>query len=137
MQLGGIVLEINLSAICALCATMLVVTLYGAGLRRPFGSLPRIPDVPYWLWDSRLLVLIADCTFALFSVAMLWVLSQRIGTISFIALFFLVWAAGHSLSFKIRLMPSFFLSLVLAIVAIILVLYGWHPRGVALTLLFV
>jgi hypothetical protein len=117
-------LSLDLTAIWALCATMLVVTLYGAGLRRPFGSLPRIPEVPYWLWHLRWWVLIADCLFALFSAIMLYVLWQRIGIVAFAAVFILGYVAGDSLSLRIRLVPSFFVSLALAAAAVVLVAYS-------------
>jgi len=103
---------------------MLVVTLYGAGLRRPFGSLPRIPDVPYRLWNSRWTILAADCLFAAFVLAMLFKIWQRISATAFILLFAILYVAGHKLSYKIPLLPSFFISLLMAAAAAVLVSYS-------------
>ena len=41
-------------------ATQLVLTLYGAGLRRPFGSLETIREAPEWLRKNRIPILVLD-----------------------------------------------------------------------------
>jgi hypothetical protein len=50
--------------------TQLVLTLYGAGLRRPFGSLQTVQFLPRWLRRSHALVLVADILFVAFMIAM-------------------------------------------------------------------
>jgi hypothetical protein len=108
--------------IVALLATALVWGLYGAGVRRPFGSLPKIPDVPRWLWHSRLRVLIADCIFAAFITTMLVVLFFNMNFVVLMLCGVVFFSAAELLSYKIRLVPSFYISLVLALLAIALVM---------------
>jgi hypothetical protein len=107
--------------IVALVATMLVCNLYGAGLRRPFGSLPRIPDVPRRLWDADRLVLRADVVFGAFIITMLIYLFTQMNIFVFLA----VWSCSNFLAelltYKIRLLPSFYVSILLALLAISLV----------------
>ena len=107
--------------IAALLATQLVVTLYGAGVRRPFGSLPRIPDVPYSLWYAQRLVTLADVIFATFVLVMVVTLFLRMNAFVFIVLSLLFFAFGERLSYRIRLVPSFFVSLGLAALAVTLI----------------
>jgi hypothetical protein len=106
--------------IAALLATCLACTLYGAGLRRPFGSVPRIPDVPVWLWSARRRVQVADCLFLLFTLAMLFSLWRQMNFIAFLVLGSIFYFAGELLTYKVRLMPAFFISVALAIFAITL-----------------
>ena len=108
--------------IVALLATALVWGLYGAGVRRPFGSLPRIPDVPIWLWHSKRRVQIADWIFAAFITTMLVVLFFHMNFVLLTLCGVVFFAAAELLSYKIRLVPSFYISVVLALLAIALVL---------------
>ena len=105
----------------ALVATMLVCGLYGAGVRRPFGSLPRIPDVPIWLWHSKWRVRIADLTFAAFIIAMLIILFVQMDAVTFLVLGYFSFVTAELLSYKIRLAPSFYISVALALLAIALI----------------
>lgn len=53
-----------------LFATQLVLHLYGAGLRRPFGSLASVPTVPSWLRQARNIVWIAAWLFVTYVAIM-------------------------------------------------------------------
>jgi hypothetical protein len=108
--------------IVALLATALVWGLYGAGVRRPFGSLPRIPDVPRWLWHYKRRIQIADWIFAAFITTMLIVLFFHMNFVALMLCGVLFFGAADLLSYKIRLIPSFYIAVVLALLAIALVM---------------
>jgi len=112
----------TLKPIVALLATMLVCGLYGAGVRRPFGSLPRIPDVPRQLWYLRHSVLITDWIFTAFVLTMMICLFMQMSVWVFLIFGFLFYCLAELLSYKIKLMPSFYISVALALLAIALVL---------------
>ncbi len=115
-----------LEAVClvvALLSTQLVFTLYGAGVRRPFGHLPKIPDVPHYLWHASKVVRVADYLFSIFAFIMMLSLFSRMNVFSFIFFSFTFYIFGEALSYKIRLLPSFFASLALAVLSVVLV---WH-----------
>jgi hypothetical protein len=116
--------------VVALLSTQLVFTLYGAGVRRPFGYLPKIPDVPRYLWHARKAVRVADYLFAIFVFTMMLSLFSRMNRCAFIFFSGTFYVFGELLSYKIRLVPSFFASLVFAVLAVIIV---WH--GVPATLI--
>ncbi len=111
-----------LKQIVALFATMLVCGLYGAGLRRQFGSLPKIPDVPRQLWHLKRWVLITDWIFIAFILTMMTYLFMQMGLWTFLAFGLLFYIMAEALSHKIKLLPSFYISIALALLAIALVL---------------
>jgi hypothetical protein len=100
-----------LETLALMLGTQLVLTLYGAGLRRPFGSVRTVRSAPSWLRETPALVLAGDVAFAALMVA-LWIhLFDRLGLVSFLVSFFLFAAVGTWLSHRIALLPSFCLSL--------------------------
>ena len=109
--------------VVALLSTQLVFTLYGAGVRRPFGDLPKIPDVPRYLWHANTAVWVADYLFLIFVVIMMTSLCSRMNVFVFFFFSFTFYVLGELLSYKIKLLPSFFASLVFAVLAAVLV---WH-----------
>jgi hypothetical protein len=101
----------GLETLALMLGTQLVLTLYGAGLRRPFGSLRTIRTAPSWLRETRVLVLAADLAFAAFVIAM-WVhLFDRLDLVSFVISFFAFAAVGTWLSHRVALLPSLCLTL--------------------------
>jgi hypothetical protein len=107
----------------ALLSTQLVFTLYGAGVRRPFGHLPKIPDVPRYMWNASKAIWVADCLFAIFVFIMTISLFSRMNVFAFLFFSSTFYIFGELLTYKIRLVPSFFISLALAVLSVALV---WH-----------
>ncbi len=101
----------DLQTIGLMLGTQLVLTLYGAGLRRPFGSLRTVRTAPSWLRETPALVLAGDLAFAVFVVAMWIHLFNRLDLIGFLASFFAFAAVGTWLAHRIGLTPSFWLAL--------------------------
>jgi hypothetical protein len=120
----------NSWSVLALLTTLLVLTLYGAGLRRPFGSLPRIPDVPIRLWHADRFVKISDCAFTAFVLVMMSVLFFRMSILAFLGLSFLFYVAGEMLSHRVKLVPSFYIAIALAACSIALVTIGQNQSVV-------
>lgn len=110
--------------VVALLSTQLVFTLYGAGVRRPFGQLPKIPDVPRSLWHANEAVKLVDYLFSVFVFVMMLILFSRMNVFAFIFFSFGFYIFGELLSYKIRLVPSFFASLAFAVLAVMLVWPG-------------
>jgi hypothetical protein len=101
----------DLETLALMLGTQLVLTLYGAGLRRPFGSVRTVRSAPSWLRETPALVLAGDVAFAAVMVA-LWVhLFNRLDLVSFVISFFVFAAAGTWLSHRIALLPSLGVSL--------------------------
>ncbi len=121
---------VEVRLIVALCATQLVFSLYGAGLRRPFGSLATIADPPDGLRQSKWAAIAADLAFLTFLFVMWGILITQMNIVTFIILAFVFAVIGDYLSQRIRLVPSFYISLVLAACAIALVILG--NDGIAL-----
>ena len=105
---------LTIETLALMLGTQLVLTLYGAGLRRPFGSLRTVRTAPEWLREAPALVLAADLAFAVFVVAMWIHLFNRLDLMSFLLSFFVFAAAGTWLSYRITLLPSLCLSLLCA-----------------------
>ena len=103
----------DLETLALMLGTQLVLTLYGAGLRRPFGSLRTVRTAPPWLRETPALVLAADLAFAAFVVAMWIHLFNRLDLVSFLISFFAFAAVGTWLSHRVALLPSFCLTLLL------------------------
>jgi len=105
-----------------LLITQLVLTLYGAGLRRPFGSLATIKDAPGWLRTSRGLVLVLDIVFVAFLFFMWWRLLHVLDVWMFLIAFFVFAAVGTMLANRVNLIKSSAISLAGALLAIYVVL---------------
>jgi hypothetical protein len=123
-----------LQLIVALFATQLVVGLYGAGVRRPFGSLPTIPDVPMRLWRKSMLVKTADWLFVLFLLAMWTVFAIRMNFVLLTVLATIFYIFAESMSYRIRLLPSFYISVALVFCSIFLVFESEPERTVMASL---
>jgi uncharacterized membrane protein YeiH len=101
--------------------TQLVLTLYGAGLRRPFGSVVTVKDAPPWLQQSRSFVLALDTIFVVFLVFMWWRLLHEMELRTFLIGFFVFAAIGTLLANRVNLVKSSAISLVGALLAIYVV----------------
>lgn len=99
--------------------TQLVLTLYGAGLRRPFGSLQTVQFLPWWLRQSHALVLVADILFVGFMIAMwsvVFAFANRWWAIgSGLAMYYI----GDLLAHRVNLVLSFFITLLLMAACIV------------------
>ena len=104
----------DVETLALMLGTQLVLTLYGAGLRRPFGSLRTIRTAPPWLRETPALVLAADLAFAACVIAMWILLFGRLGLAGFLISFFVFAAVGTWLSYRVALLPSLCLSLLCA-----------------------
>jgi hypothetical protein len=98
--------------------TQLVLTLYGAGLRRPFGSLKTVEDAPPWLRDRAGIVLALDSIFVAFLVFMWWRLLHELDLRTFLIAFFVFAVLGTLLANYVNLLRSSAISLVGALLAI-------------------
>src|SRR4051812_4448627 len=105
--------EISLELLIAIAATQLIFSFYGAGVRRPFGSLATVSDLPQWARKAHWLIKTADAGYLIFLIAM-WVgFFSRGGAAAVIAVAFLWTIIGEILIKYIRILPSFALSLAL------------------------
>jgi hypothetical protein len=112
-------ITLNSNLIVMLFATQLVLTLYGAGIRRPFGSLVTITDLPRRLRRATALTVAADLLFVEFLVFMWRFIITRMDLLQFAVLAIIFGVVGHYLSHRIPLVPSFFIALGLAACCII------------------
>jgi hypothetical protein len=101
--------------------TQLVLTLYGAGLRRPFGSLETVRDTPDWLRVSKSLVLVLDIIFVAFILFMWWRLLQVMELRTFLIAFFVFAAFGTLLAHHVSVIKSSAISIAGALLAIYVV----------------
>jgi hypothetical protein len=111
----------SLDQLGLLFITQLVLTLYGAGLRRPFGSLETVRETPDWLRVRRSLVLALDIVFVAFLLFMWWRLLQVMELRTFLIAFFVFAAVGTLLAHHVSLIKSSAISLVGALLAIYVV----------------
>ena len=109
-----------LESLGLMLGTQLVLTLYGAGLRRPFGSLRTVKTAPEWLRSTPALVLVADLAFAAFDIAMWIYLLNRLDLLSFLLSFFVFAGVGTYLAHRISLARS----ALLAVFCIAVMLYA-------------
>src|ERR1700739_3456661 len=100
-----------LNQVGLLFITQLVLTLYGAGLRRPFGSLETIKEAPSWLRARKSLVLVLDIIFVAFLLFMWWRLLHMLDLRAFLIGFFVFAAIGTLLANHINLIKSSVISL--------------------------
>jgi hypothetical protein len=112
-------ITLNSNLIVMLFATQLVLTLYGAGIRRPFGSLVTITDLPRRLRRATALTVAADLLFVAFLVFMWSFFITRMDLLQFAVLAIIFGVVGHYLSHRIPLVPSFFIALALAVCCVI------------------
>ena len=94
----------------ALFATQVLLHLYGAGLRRPFGTLATVKFLPQWLREAHNLVFAVDCIFVGYIVIMWIVLAGELGLVTVVFFGVLFSLVGDYLSVRIALIPSFYLS---------------------------
>ncbi|MBR0856648.1 hypothetical protein [Bradyrhizobium liaoningense] len=101
-----------------IASTQLVLTLYGAGLRRPFGSLRTVSFMPIWLRSSDLYVFPADLAFLALIVSM-WVIILSSTSVPYALVTGLVfYMLGDHLAHRIDLKKSFFISVALSCLSI-------------------
>ena len=112
----------SLDQLGLLFITQLVLTLYGAGLRRPFGSLETVQDSPDWLRMRKSLILPLDIIFVAFVLFMWWRLLLVMELRTFLIAFFVFAAIGTLLAHHVNLLKSSAISLVGALLAIYVVL---------------
>jgi hypothetical protein len=101
--------------------TQLVLTLYGAGLRRPFGSFKTIEDAPPWLRERGDFVLAVDSIFVAFLAFMWWRLLHGLDLLTFLIAFFVFAAVGTLLANHLNVIKSSAISLACALLAIYVV----------------
>jgi hypothetical protein len=98
--------------------TQVILVLYGAGLRRPFGSLKTITFLPRRYREADHLVLAADLAFAAFIIAMWSIIFYASATFSYPAVLgFVIFSAGDFLSNRISLKTSLCIAIGLSGVA--------------------
>jgi hypothetical protein len=101
--------------------TQAVLTLYGAGLRRPFGSVETVVFLPLWLRQADNLVLVADLVFAAFVLVMWGIILYSADSMWFAALLgLMLMAIGDRMAHRISLQLSFWVSIILALLAAVL-----------------
>lgn len=108
----------------ALCATQWIAALHGAGIRRPFGSLATIKNLPFWLRRADHVVLVVDIVVTLFILAMWVFLFMRMSVLAFAAISVLAFIPAELLSHRIKVIPSFFISAGLIVVGLSVALLG-------------
>src|SRR5580704_17206810 len=112
----------SLAQLGLLFIAQLVLTLYGAGLRRPFGSLKTIEGAPPWLRDRGKLVLLLDSTFVAFQLFMWWLQLHELDLRTFLIGFFVFAVIGTLLANHVSLLRSSVISLVGALLAIYVII---------------
>ncbi|MDR6661147.1 hypothetical protein [Tardiphaga robiniae] len=93
----------------ALFATVLVLWLYGAGLRRPFGSLVTVRSLPANLRFSKLISWV-DWFFVAFIISMLTLLAWHLPFWSFVVVGAATYIFADWLVTRITIVPSFWLA---------------------------
>ena len=112
----------SLTPLSVLFITQLVLTMYGAGLRRPFGSVETIEDAPGWMRTRTRLVLVVDLLFVVFLFFMWYRLINVLDLRIFLIAFFVFAAIGTLLANHLNLLKSSAISLAVALLAIYVVL---------------
>jgi hypothetical protein len=97
-----------------LFATILILSLYGAGLRRPFGSLATVRSLPGRLRYSPLIPWI-DWLFVVFIISMLVLLAWHLPLWSFLLAGIITHVFAEWLATRITIVPSFWLAGALAL----------------------
>lgn len=109
----------DLESIFAFVLVQILMYLYGPGLRRPFGSLKTVKDLPESVRNLRSSVVAADALFVFLMILFWAILLTKFETVIFVGLFFLFSFIGYFLSEKITIAPSFIISIPLAAFLII------------------
>jgi hypothetical protein len=117
----GLLFITQLAQLGLLFITQLVLTLYGAGLRRPFGSLKTVEDAPLWLRDRAWVVLPVDSMFVVFLLFMWWRLLHELDLLTFLISFIVFAAVGALLANHLNVVKSSAISLACALLAIYVV----------------
>lgn len=108
-----------LNYLAALFATQMVLHIYGAGLRRPFGSMATVSFLPRWLRESHNLVFFVDCLFVVYILVMWVVLAGRLGFATAIWCGLVFSLIGDYLSLRLGLVASLFISGLLVILTLL------------------
>jgi hypothetical protein len=112
----------SLQPLSLLFITQLIFTMYGAGVRRPFGSLESIKEAPDWIRARKGLVLAADLFVVVFLCFMWYRLIRMLDLWTFLIAFFVFAALGTLLAHRVDLFKSSAASFAGMLVAIYLVL---------------
>lgn len=111
--------DVDVESLFAFVVVQILMYLYGPGLRRPFGSLKTIRDLPESIRNLHWPVIAADVLFVHLMIIFWAILFTKFETVIFAGLFFLLSFIGYFLSEKITIVPSFIISISLAIFLII------------------
>ena len=119
-----------LSNAIVLFLTQMIFTLYGAGLRRPFGSLTGLTKAPPLLHKARFIIVVADILFAAFIVFMWTSLITRMYLWVFISVWVVGLIIGSELNRRIPFIPSALIAAALGVMCL------WHIASPYSALLF-
>ena len=114
----------SLQPLSLLFITQLIFTMYGAGVRRPFGSLETIKEAPDWIRARKGLVLAADLLVVAFLCFMWYRLIKMLDLGVFLVGFFVFAAIGTLLAHRVNLLKSSVASFAGILVAIYLILHS-------------
>src|SRR3977135_1759385 len=120
----------SLQPLSLLFITQLIFTMYGAGVRRPFGSLETIKEAPDWIRARKGLVLAADLLVVVFLCFMWYRLIRMLDLGIFLIGFFVFAAIGTLLAHRVNLFKSSAASFAGMLVAIYLVLHSGTPAQI-------
>jgi hypothetical protein len=112
----------SLAPLSLLFITQLILTMYGAGLRRPFGSLETVQHAPNWMRTRTSLVLVLDILFVVFLFFMWYRLIHLLDLRIFLIAFFVFAAIGTLLAHYVDLIKSSAASFAGVLVAIYFIL---------------
>ena len=120
----------SLQPLSLLFVTQLIFTMYGAGVRRPFGSLVTIKDAPDWIRARNGLVLAADILVVAFLCFMWYRLIKMLDLGVFLIGFFVFAAIGTLLAHRVNLFKSSVASFAGILIALYLVLHSGSPAQI-------
>ncbi|MEA2997692.1 MAG: hypothetical protein QOG74_3241 [Alphaproteobacteria bacterium] len=120
----------SLQPLSLLFITQLIFTMYGAGLRRPFGSLETIKEAPDWIRMRKGLVLAADLLVVAFLCFMWYRLIKMLDLGIFLVGFFVFAAIGTLLAHRVNLFNSSVASFAGILVATYLILNSGSPAQI-------
>ncbi|MCF8475750.1 MAG: hypothetical protein K9G60_01875 [Pseudolabrys sp.] len=114
----------NLSTFVALAATFVVLCLYGPGVRRPFGSLRTVDGLPESFRNFDFVVRLFDWLFVLFMIAIVVSAYQKVGFWYLFAFASIFAFFGDFPASRVRIVPSFWIATIAAIVAAYFMWFG-------------
>jgi hypothetical protein len=114
----------SLQPLSLLFITQLIFTMYGAGVRRPFGSLETIKEAPDWIRARNGIVLAADILVVAFLCFMWYRLIKMLDLGVFLIGFFVFAAIGTLLAHRVNLFKSSVASFAGILIALYLVLHS-------------